>query len=109
MLIKDSLGQEIGVGDILMLSFSYTNRCLEPALLIKVSKTTRISNADFVQVTFLFEDSDPIKISEHVENTFTRDNSEVWIETGIKIHNPEFFLSDKRISKLMSERPAYIK
>ena len=91
-----------------MLSFSYTNRCLEPALLVKIGRSTRLNGANFMQIKFLVADIDTIKISEHVENTFAEHNSEFLIETGIKVQNPEFFLSDKRISKLMAERPKYL-
>lgn len=104
MIIKDTLGQEVSIGDILMLSFSYTNRCLEPALLIKVVNPTRIGGADFIQIKFLIKDTDTLKIVEHIENTFTNDNSEAWIESGVRINNPEFFIHDDRISKLIAER-----
>jgi hypothetical protein len=104
MIIKDALGQEVSIGDILMLSFSYTNRSLEPALLTKVGKPTRIGGADFIQIKFLIKDPDTLKIVEHIENTFTNDNSEAWIESGVKINNPEFFIHDDRISKLIAER-----
>jgi len=109
MIIKDALGQEVGIGDILMLSFAYTNKSLEPALLTNVGKPTRIGGADFIQIKFLIKDPDTLKIGEHIENIFTDDNSEVWIESGMKIDNPEFFIHDNRISMLLSERPAIIK
>ena len=108
MLIKDALGQEVGIGDILMLSFSYTNKSLEPALLTKVGKPTRISGADFIQISFLIKDPDTLKIGKHLENFFADDNAEAWIESGIKISNPEFFIHDDRISKLIAERLSII-
>ena len=106
MIIKDALGQEVGIGDILMLSFAYTNKSLEPALLLKVGKPTRIGGADFIQIKFLIKDSNTLKIREHIENIFTNDNSEAWIESGMKIDNPEFFIHDSRISMILAERPA---
>lgn len=106
MIIKDALGQEVGIGDILMLSFAYTNKSLEPALLLKVGKPTRIGGADFIQIKFLTKDSNTLKIGEHIENIFTDDNSEAWIESGMKIDNPEFFIHDSRISMILAERPA---
>jgi hypothetical protein len=108
MVIKDCLGQEVSIGDILMLSFSYINKSLEPALLTKVGKPTRISGADFTQISFLIKDPDTLKIGKHLENVFTDDNAEAWIESGIKISNPEFFIHDNRISMLLSERPKII-
>lgn len=104
MIIKDALGQEVSIGDILMLSFAYTNKNLEPSLLTKVSKSTRIGGADFIQIKFLIKDPDTLKIVEHIENIFTNDNSEAWIESGVKINNPEFFIHDDRISRLIAER-----
>ena len=108
IIIKDALGQEAGIGDILMLSFAYTNKSLEPALLIKVNKPNRIGGSTFIQILFLIKDPDTLKIKEHIENIFTDDNSEAWIESGMKIDNPEFFIHDNRISMLLAERPAII-
>ena len=104
MLIKDALGQEVGVGDILMLSFSYTSRHLEPALLINIGKGNRIGGADFYQIKFLIKDPDTLKISEYTENIFAENSLEAWIESGIRINNPEFFIHDDRVSKLIAER-----
>jgi hypothetical protein len=104
MVIKDTLGQEVGIGDILMLSFSYINRSLEPALLTKVGTPTRVGGADFIQISFLIKDPDTLKIGEHLESVFTELNSEVWINSGVKISNPEFFIHDDRISNLIAER-----
>jgi hypothetical protein len=108
MLIKDALGQEVGIGDILMLSFSYTNKSLEPALLTKVGRLIRIGGADFIQINFLIKDPDTLKMSEHLENVIADDNAEAWIESGIKINNPEFLIHDDRISKLIAERLSII-
>ena len=98
------MGQEVGIGDILMISFSYTSKSLEPALLTKIGRPTRVGGADFIQINFLIKDPDTLKMGEHLEMVFTELSSEAWIDSGIKISNPEFFIHDDRISKLIAER-----
>jgi hypothetical protein len=107
--VKDSLGQDVSIRDILMLSFSYTNRSLEPALLIGFAPLCKIAGSNYVELSILMEDLDLRKITEHKLSILaSEDNSEAWIESGIKINNPEFFIHDERISKLLSERPDII-
>jgi len=108
-LIKDCLGQDVSVGDILMLAFSYTRRNLEPALLTGIAPLCRIGGADFIELSLLIEDLDTKKITDHKLSVVAiNDDLEAWIEPGIKINNPEFFIHDERISRLLSERPRFI-
>ena len=107
--IKDCLGQDVSIGDILMLSFSYTNRSLGPALLIGIKPLCKIGGANFIELSILLEDLDSRKIIDHKLSIVANDdNSEAWIEQGILVNNPEFFIHDERISKLLSERINYI-
>jgi len=107
--VKDCLGQDVSIGDILMLSFSYTNRSLEPGLLIGFAPLCKIAGSNYVELSVLMKDLDLRKITEHKLSILANDDvSEAWIESGIKVSNPEFFIHDERISKLLSERLNHI-
>jgi hypothetical protein len=109
--VKDCLGQDVSIGDILMLSFSYTRKGLEPALLIGVESSSRIIGENYLELSLMIKDLDLQKIIEHklgIAPISNDDVSEAWIESGIKVSNPEFFIHDERISKLLSERLNHI-
>lgn len=109
MMILDSLSQEISVGDILMLALSHKNmsRHLEPVMLKSLNHYQR-PNSNLTCIRLLMKDKEKNSFLEIDQHEVSEKDTDVKFNSVIKILNPEFFLHDKRISILLSQRPALL-